>query len=80
MYFVAAISDDVDAVAERVEEERRRPGVVQDDGDVLGACAAAAMAGTSWISKVSEPGLSRNTARVLGLNRLAMPAPINGSK
>ena len=43
------------------------------------ACATAAMAGMSWISKVSEPGLSTNTARVLACSSAAMPDPIVGS-
>ena len=36
------------------------------------------MAGMSCISKLCEPGASTNTARVFGLNSLAMPAPISG--
>jgi hypothetical protein len=38
------------------------------------AWAARAMAGMSWISKVSEPGLSQNTALVLDLSNGAMSA------
>ena len=43
------------------------------------ACAAAAMAGMSCTSKVSEPGLSVKTSVVLGRISLAMPAPMVGS-
>ena len=43
------------------------------------ARAAAAMAGTSCISKLCDPGASTTTARVLGRNRSAMPAPSVGS-
>jgi len=38
------------------------------------AWAAREMAGMSWISKVSEPGLSQNTALVLGLSSGATSA------
>ncbi len=41
--------------------------------------AAAAMAGMSCISNVSEPGLSVKTSAVLSWMRSAMPAPIRGS-
>jgi hypothetical protein len=43
------------------------------------AFAAAAIAGTSCMSKVSEPGDSKWTSRVLDLNSPAMSAPIRGS-
>ena len=43
------------------------------------ACAAAAIAGMSWTSSVSEPGDSVNTTLVLGRISAAMPAPIVGS-
>ena len=42
------------------------------------ACATAAMAGMSGISKDCEPGASTSTALVFGLNNPAMPAPIRG--
>ena len=42
------------------------------------ACATAAMAGTSGISKDCEPGASTRTARVFGLNRSAMPTADQG--
>ena len=41
--------------------------------------AAAASAGKSWISKVSEPGDSPTTTLVLPCIRSAMPAPMQGS-
>lgn len=44
------------------------------------ACIASAMAGTSCISKVCEPGASTSTARVFSRISPAMPAPITGSK
>ena len=43
------------------------------------ACAAAAMAGTSCISKLCDPGASTSTARVFGRISSAMPAPTVGS-
>ena len=43
------------------------------------AWAAAAIAGTSCISKESEPGDSTKTARVFGCISAAMPPPISGS-
>ncbi len=42
------------------------------------AWAAAAMAGTSWISKVCEPGDSTYTTRVVSRINGAMPAPTSG--
>ena len=46
---------DVDAVRERLEVERARPGVVHHHQGAA-ACAAAAMAGMSCTSNVCEPG------------------------
>ena len=43
------------------------------------ACATAAIAGTSWISRVCEPGDSVSTALVFGRISASMPAPISGS-
>ncbi len=43
------------------------------------ACATSAIAGTSWISNVSEPGDSVSTALVFGRMRASMPAPMAGS-
>ena len=43
------------------------------------ACAAAAMAGMSCISKVIEPGASQYTAQVSGRISAAIPLPIAGS-
>jgi hypothetical protein len=43
------------------------------------ACATSAIAGTSWISNVSEPGDSISTAFVLGRIMASMPAPMAGS-
>jgi hypothetical protein len=44
------------------------------------ACAAAAIAGTSCTSKLSEPGDSRKTARVLSRMSAAIPVPTSGWK
>jgi hypothetical protein len=43
------------------------------------ACAAAAIAGTSWTSNESDPGDSTNTTLVAGRISRSMPPPINGS-
>ena len=58
-YLVAACTRKVGAVGERLEVERRRPGVVDRSTTAPRAWATAAIAGTSCISKVSEPGDSR---------------------
>ncbi len=43
------------------------------------ACAAAAMAGMSCISKLCEPGASTITPIVFGWISFSMPAPISGT-
>ena len=69
--FGGRLDGEIDAMLERLERTaasprycpsapRRRPAIVV-------GMRALAMAGISWTSKVSEPGLSQNTALVLGL-------------
>ena len=79
IYLVPAWIDEIDAVVERAEIERRRPGIVHQHAARPCACAASAMAGMSCISKLSEPGDSVNTTRVFGRISAAMPPPISGS-
>ena len=74
----AGLDREIDALFERTEIERARPGIVHQHHGAFGV-GAAAMAGTSCISNESEPGDSTNTARVLGCISAAMPAPISGS-
>ena len=66
--FRSGFDSQVDAAAMRREEERRRPSVVVMT-QAPRACATSAIAGTSCTSSDSEPGDSRNTARVLERNR-----------
>ena len=76
--FGRGLDREIHALLQGAEIERARPGVVHQHHGAA-ACAAAAIAGTSWISNDSEPGASTNTARVLGCISAAMPPPISGS-
>ena len=77
--FGAGLDRQVDALVERAEVERASPRCCPSAPAAPLACAAAAIAGTSWISNDSEPGDSTNTARVFGRISAAIPPPISGS-
>ena len=64
---------DVDPGRDRREEQRRRPGVVEQGDDPALAGPARRSPGTSWTSMVSEPGLSSRIARVCSPIGSAMP-------
>ena len=74
----AGVDDDVDAVLQRFEVQ----GVAQVLSIIVSTPrprATPAIAGTSWTSKVSEPGDSRKITLVFGRTRRSMSAPISGS-
>ena len=78
IYFVPACID----TSTPCSNERKKygvPHVLSASTGMLRACAAAAIAGMSCISKVSEPGASQKTAVVFGLINREIPLPINGS-
>ena len=66
---------DVDAMVERRGSRTASPSVLSITTRAPCACATSAIAGMSCTSKVSEPGDSVNTMRVLGRNSRSMPAP-----
>ena len=63
-YLVAGEDRDVDSGGDRREEQRRRPGVVEQRDDARARARRRRLPGTSCTSIVSEPGLSSRIARV----------------
>ena len=78
MYLVAACSDTSTPRA-KASHPSGVAQVLSATSNAPWAWAAAARAGTSCISKVSEPAASTNTTRVLACSSSLIPAPSSGS-
>ena len=67
--FGAGLDREIDALLQRAGNRAASPRCCPSAPARPCACATAAIAGMSCISKVSEPGASVNTARVFGLQQ-----------
>ena len=77
--FGAGEDREIDAGRDRREEERRRPGIVEQGDEAPRLRRRADRRARPAPRSVCVPGLSMKTARVFSPISAAMPAPISGS-